>query len=927
RSIIRDTINEFPFWTYLFADLHPHLIDLPFTILALVLSVNLALTVWRLSQRPSQDTYKLSASQRVAAVARSGLADLWGPGWTGAATFGLFALVLGALAVTNSWDFPTYAAVAGLAVLIALLRLRRDDSDDATPEPAGDTLPMQGRAQQIKWPIHVACIISVGALAITSLAAYLPFFLSFKAFYTEIIPIVDGGTIPGSLQQMRRTGLADFLVFWAFFIFIALSYLVYRLWRFPWQNVISGLPSFPRQARSKHTEPGFSSGPALFMRKPTVLAPAASMSGATMAFRSDALPPSGAVVDRSQSHDVAPMHPSSHSDASLDETALAERVGDDAENVTEGTIGADSNVGHATSAGSDLSWGNLTSLDEYKYDPDAPLHGQFYATPEIPNWVAVAHSHAVAAPSVWRAPSYTGVLPTAFGIGILAVTAGLVVLQIATGQYLLALLIGLFGGIAGTTLADTRSASSLLTGGLLCLALAVAMGVELVYLADHLRGDLSFRMNTVFKFYIQVWVLFAAGGGPAVYYLLFGLRDRKPLPTASQTEDKTLPAMPLSERWQDPPMAASWPLVVADNAVALSPTNSSPLVQQAPQNWLVWTEASQPAEVAADRPVEQEDLSPQMGLPAPVTQPVEVSEPRAAASNVRPRFTPSRIAWLTLFALFLASSLIYTVYGTQDRVNDRFPVQPPIGSLNGMNYMTVGTFTTDAAPLPINLKQDYAAINWMNDNISGLHVIAELPMGYYREHGMRVASNTGFPMVVGALHQEEQRAGIYGRLVGDRAGDMSEFFTTTDIQRALVLISKYDIEYIYIGQLERAARAENVPAGAGIPKFEQLADPKVGLLKAVFSTDPDLGTPGTVVYQVVKEVKTVVGAPLPDSGNPGIAITPVPTATPTPVPAPPVNDPELNALIATSNANPNDREARIALARWYDQHRFFSDAA
>ncbi|MEO6457279.1 MAG: DUF2298 domain-containing protein, partial [Chloroflexia bacterium] len=124
RSIIRDTINEFPFWTYLFADLHPHLIDLPFTILALVLSVNLAFTVWRRSHGASLDTYRPSGAGRVAAVARSGLAVLWGPGWTGAATFGLLALVLGALAVTNSWDFPTYAAVAGLAVLIALLRLR-----------------------------------------------------------------------------------------------------------------------------------------------------------------------------------------------------------------------------------------------------------------------------------------------------------------------------------------------------------------------------------------------------------------------------------------------------------------------------------------------------------------------------------------------------------------------------------------------------------------------------------------------------------------------------------------------------------------------------------------------------------------------------------------------------------------------------------
>lgn len=47
----------------------------------------------------------------------------------------------------------------------------------------------------------------------------------------------------------------------------------------------------------------------------------------------------------------------------------------------------------------------------------------------------------------------------------------------------------------------------------------------------------------------------------------------------------------------------------------------------------------------------------------------------------------------------------------------------------------------------------------------------------------------------------------------------------------------------------------------------------------------------------------------------------------TTIPTPPVADAELNALIAAVAANPNDRDTRKALARWYNEHGFFAEAA
>ncbi|MBU1878252.1 MAG: hypothetical protein KJ734_04820, partial [Chloroflexi bacterium] len=89
--VIPETINEFPWFSFLYADPHAHLIALPFTIVVLGLLVNLI----RNPQPPiSKAHYALHDLVEILAL----------------------AFVLGALRCTNTWDWPPYLLLT-LAVL------------------------------------------------------------------------------------------------------------------------------------------------------------------------------------------------------------------------------------------------------------------------------------------------------------------------------------------------------------------------------------------------------------------------------------------------------------------------------------------------------------------------------------------------------------------------------------------------------------------------------------------------------------------------------------------------------------------------------------------------------------------------------------------------------------------------------------------
>ena len=138
RIMPHGEINEFPFFTFLYADLHAHLIALPFGLLALGMAVGIV----RQKRRPgpveeakpasegevNQGSTAASESQPFAVRAR----HVWHSvstqvDWGEVVLLAVVALVVGALRCINSWDYPTYLLVVGVAFVLRELERRGRD--------------------------------------------------------------------------------------------------------------------------------------------------------------------------------------------------------------------------------------------------------------------------------------------------------------------------------------------------------------------------------------------------------------------------------------------------------------------------------------------------------------------------------------------------------------------------------------------------------------------------------------------------------------------------------------------------------------------------------------------------------------------------------------------------------------------------------
>ena len=105
--LIEGAIHEFPFFSFLYGDLHPHVLALPFTMVAPVLALAFVLS------------YRRNAIERVDDSTPA--LFVWLRPLLRFPTLPLLLLagfVLGFLRTANTWDYPTYALLLGGAVIL-----------------------------------------------------------------------------------------------------------------------------------------------------------------------------------------------------------------------------------------------------------------------------------------------------------------------------------------------------------------------------------------------------------------------------------------------------------------------------------------------------------------------------------------------------------------------------------------------------------------------------------------------------------------------------------------------------------------------------------------------------------------------------------------------------------------------------------------
>jgi len=182
-------IDEFPFFSFLLGDNHPHVLALPFVLLCIGLALNLLL---RQTSPQSLSSSLMTSSHEE----RGFTAYWWNPvrfsldgDW---ALFLFSAVLIGALGFLNTWDMPIYLVLTALAYGL------------------GEAM----RTGKVARGLLLRTLVLTSGLGIASIMLYIFFYISFSSQARGFLPYL-----------LAPTRLPQYLVMFGPFIFLLVCFL------------------------------------------------------------------------------------------------------------------------------------------------------------------------------------------------------------------------------------------------------------------------------------------------------------------------------------------------------------------------------------------------------------------------------------------------------------------------------------------------------------------------------------------------------------------------------------------------------------------------------------------------------------------------------------------------------------------------------
>jgi uncharacterized membrane protein len=196
----------------------------------------------------------------------------------------------------------------------------------------------------------------------------------------------------------------------------------------------------------------------------------------------------------------------------------------------------------------------------------------------------------------------------------------------------------------------------------------------------------------------------------------------------------------------------------------------------------------------------------------------------------------------TGFALLVLGALIYPIFATPVRLDDRFKDLP--ATLDGTAYMKDAVYDDQKGKIVLN--DDYEGIQWMRQNVRGTPTIVEGRTDIYR-WGSRFSIYTGLPTVLGWDWHQTQQRGEFAFLIEQRRTQVDAFYNNPDVLQAQNFLQQFDVRFVILGQVERLYYP-----GVGLEKFDSNLG---GVLEVAYRNE------SLTIYRVKQSVLRARAAP------------------------------------------------------------------